>query len=329
MNSIKNKVFLKKLPLRIVRSPESGAFLAFLVLFIFFSVFAEKFFTIKNIASIFTVVSELGIVSIGITFLMISGEFDLSIGSVFAFTIVVFGISLNAGIPLFLALLISLACGAFTGFINGIITIKAKIPSFIVTLGMMMWWRGVVLFLSRGDIYFKYAGNPNALRILNQPIFKYFRTSFIWFLCLIIIFQIILTRTKYGNSVFAVGGNIESARALGINVDRIKLTSFIIVGVLTALAGCLFFARFQTLDPQTGKGMELEAITACVIGGTMLAGGYGSTIGTFIGVFITGMLSAALILLGVSAYYYQAFIGLILILAVIMNSRMRRLDEKW
>jgi simple sugar transport system permease protein len=115
---------------------------------------------------------------------------------------------------------------------------------------------------------------------------------------------------------------------MGINADRIKIANFVLVGVLTALAGALSFSRFQTIDPQTGQGMELNVIAACVIGGTLLTGGYGSIIGSTIGMIIVGMLSSAMILLGVSAYYYQAFIGIILIVAAILNLKIMTVEQK-
>jgi simple sugar transport system permease protein len=315
-----------------MRRPEIGAFFALIILFVFFAIFAEKFATLANIAAIFTTVSEVGIVAIGVTFLMISGEFDLSVGSVYALTAIVFGMSLNAHIPLPVALLLAAASGAATGFLNGILTTKTRIPSFIVTLGMMMWWRGVVLFLTRGDMYFRYSGNADYLRILNHrfgvPFLSDFRTAIVWFLCLLILFHVVMNNTKYGNAVMAVGGSREASVAMGINADRIKIANFVLVGVLTALAGALSFSRFQTIDPQTGQGMELNVIAACVIGGTLLTGGYGSIIGSTIGMIIVGMLSSAMILLGVSAYYYQAFIGIILIVAAILNLKIMTVEQK-
>ncbi len=322
----------RRLLLTIMRRPEIGAFFALAVLFVFFSIFAEHFASVQNIAAIFTTVSEVGIVAIGITFLMISGEFDLSVGSVYALTAIIFGICLNSHISLFLSLLIAIACGATTGFINGILTTKTRIPSFIITLGMMMWWRGVVLYLTRGDMYLRYSGNPEYLRSLNHKFamgfISDFRTSLIWFICILLLFHVILNNTRYGNAVFAVGGSRDASTAMGINTDRIKIANFVIVGILTAVAGALSFSRFQTIDPQTGQGMELNVIAACVIGGTILTGGYGSIIGSLIGMVIIGMLSSALILLGVSAYYYQAFIGVILIVAAVLNLKIMTVEQK-
>jgi simple sugar transport system permease protein len=315
-----------------MRRPEIGAFFALVVLSVFFSIFAENFASLPNVAAIFTTVSEVGIVAIGVTFLMISGEFDLSVGSVYALTAIIFGLCLNAHIPLLISLLIAIVGGAITGFINGIITVKSRIPSFIVTLGTMMWWRGVVLYLTKGDMYLRYNGNPDYLRALNHrfglSLIGDFRTSLIWFLCLLVVFHVLLNNTKYGNSVFAVGGSRDAATAMGLNTGRIKIANFVLVGILTAVAGALSFSRFQTIDPQTGQGMELNVIAACVIGGTLLTGGYGSVFGSLIGMLIVGMLSSALILLGVSAYYYQAFIGVILVIAAILNSKIMTVEQR-
>jgi len=324
----------KKIPVKRVigkkfaKYPELGALTAFIVLFIIFSLLTERFASLLNLGGILSLISEIGLVVIGVTFLMISGEFDISVGSNYAVSAVTFGILLNVGVPAALAIFVSLIIGSFIGFINGIITLKLGIPSFIVTLGALMFWRGFVLGSSGGGAYVRYIGpNTPFIIALNQPFSGQFRTSLFWFFGILIIFYVILTKTKYGNSVYAVGGNPDAAKAMGINVYRVKLTNFIITGLLAGFAGCVSFARFKAVDPYMGKGMELESIAAAVIGGAALYGGFGSVIGSFIGYSIVAMIGSALVMIGIGAFWFQSVIGLILIVAVIINNRMRRLEK--
>jgi len=206
--------------------------------------------------------------------------------------------------------------------INGIITVKYKIPSFITTLGTLMFWRGILLAVT-GGFAVRYWGTSSFLHGLNGHFLGEFRTSSIWFFIIIFSLNIILTKTPYGNSTYATGGNKEAARVLGISVDKVKIINFIICAMLAGLAGCIQFARFNSVDPLRGTGMELEAIAAVVVGGTLMSGGYGNLIGTLFGVLLMGMVRSGLIMSGAPAYWYQAFIGIILILAVITNTKLK------
>ncbi len=318
----------KKRISRFLVFPEFPALSAFLVLFIAFSLSSNKFFSLLNLGGVSNLVAEMGLVVIGTTFLMISGEFDLSVGSNFALSAVAFGILLNADVPAIVAFLAALVLASAIGLINGIVTVKVGIPSFIVTLGTMMFWRGFVLGSSGGSAYVRYIGpNTTLLRLLNQPFLGQFRTSVFWLLVFLISFAIILTRTKYGNYVFAAGGNKEAARSMGINIDRVKIINFVLTGLLSGIAGCISFARFKAVDPYMGKDLALQAIAASVIGGTALYGGLGSIIGAFIGTLIVAMIASALIMIGVDAFWFQSVIGLILIAAVVINTRAARLER--
>ena len=302
--------------------PELGALVGLVLIFIVFCFTATRFLSLESLAGIVTVASELGIVAAGITFLMITGEFDLSVGSTFGFSAMILAITANAGIPLGIGFLLALSAALFIGLMNGIITVKYKIPSFITTLGTMMLWRGILLAVTRGFAV-RYWGTSSFLRGLNGHFLGEFRTSSIWFFIVIFLLNIILVRTPYGNSTYATGGNKEAARVLGISVDKVKIINFIICAMLAGLAGCIQFARFNSVDPLRGTGMELEAIAAVVVGGTLMSGGYGNLIGTLFGVLLMGMVRSGLIMSGAPAYWYQAFIGIILILAVITNTKLK------
>lgn len=305
------------------RYPAIGALAGFLVVFIGFAIFAERFVTPDNLAGILAVAAQLGIVAVGATFLMISGEFDLSVGSVVGVSAMTVVILSNAEVPQFIAALIALIFSALIGLMNGAIVIWVRIPSFIVTLGTMMLWRGL-LFAVTGGFPIRYRGYTTLMHVLNGPLSgEGFRSSAFWLLFVVAIFSTILTQTRYGNAVFATGGDPAAARALGINIKRVKVTNFVISATLAGLVGLMLFSRFKSSAPTYGDGMELEAIAASVIGGALLTGGYGSIMGTLLGSLLMGMVAQGLVLAGAPTYWYRAFIGVILIIAVIINTKVR------
>jgi simple sugar transport system permease protein len=309
---------------QIRRWPEFGVILAFLVLLAIFSIFSSNFLTLRNITGILTIVSELGIVSIGVAFLMIAGEFDLSVSSVYAFSGFLF-VTLANKYNSPLAFVITLAIAAFIGFCNGIITLRARIPSFIATLGMMLLLRGSLLAVTGGESV-SYSSDAIMPTILTRFMGFGFRPSHIWFLALTLIFSIILTNTRYGNWVFATGGNREVARAMGVNTNKVKVTNFMLSALMASLSGCIVISRFNLANASFGTGMELEAIASAVIGGTFLTGGYGTIIGVFFGALLMGMMRTGLVMIGAPAYWYQAFVGVILIIAATINLKLRHLE---
>jgi len=306
------------------RLPEFGVILAFIILFTIFSIFATQFLTLRNLTGILTIVSELGIMAIGVAFLMISGEFDLSVSSVYAisgFLFVTFANRYNSPLAFIITLIIAL----FIGFCNGIITIRTHIPSFITTLGMQLLLRGSLLAITGGESV-SYKSDTIMPVLLTKFIGYGFRPSHIWFCLLTLIFSILLTRTRYGNWVFATGGNKEVARAMGVKTTRVKMINFMLSALLASLSGCIVISRFNLANASFGIGMELEAIASAVIGGTLLTGGYGTIIGVFFGAMITGMMRTGLVMMGAPAYWYQAFVGAILIVAAIINLKLSRIE---
>jgi len=309
---------------QIRRWPEFGVILAFLVLLTIFSIFSSNFLTLRNITGILTIVSELGIVAIGVAFLMIAGEFDLSVSSVYAFSGFLF-VTLANKYNSPLAFVITLAIAAFIGFCNGIITLRARIPSFIATLGMMLLLRGSLLAVTGGESV-SYKSDAIMPTMFTRFIGYGFRPSHIWFIALTVIFSIILTNTRYGNWVFATGGNKEVARAMGVNTNKVKVTNFMLSAMMASLSGCIVISRFSLANASFGTGMELEAIASAVIGGTFLTGGYGTIIGVFFGALLMGMMRTGLVMIGAPAYWYQTFVGAILIIAATINLKLRHLE---
>jgi len=295
--------------------------LILLGILVFSSLFIRNFNTWRNLRVILINVPIVGIVGIGVTMLMISGEFDLSVGSIVAFGPFVMLSLVNTGIPIYISLILSLLAGVFVGFLNGFIVTNWNIPSLIVTLGAAMIWRGATLILSQGS--------PSTIpkhfplrKILAGELGKV-PVQFIWFLLLAIILWIILEYSYYGNWVFATGGNRMAAEARGINTSKIKIFNFMIVGLLSSFAGLVQLSQLGSIFPLQGSGMELSAIASVVIGGTLISGGAGSIIGTFVGVLIISITNNVLILAGAPGYWYQLFVGLIIIVVVIVYSLRR------
>jgi simple sugar transport system permease protein len=286
-----------------------------IALFSIFAIVNNKFLTWENLSIIIKVIPELGIVAIGMTMLIISGEFDLSVGSTFSFApFVMAALTERAGFNPGFALFVGILVGIGIGFINGIITTKVGIPSFITTLGTMMAWRGGVLLASAGFPQ-AYQRDLPVARIFAARIGE-FPVQFIWFIALAVIMWIILENTRFGNWVYVTGGNRNAAVALGIPVDRVKIINFMLVGGLAALAGSIQVFRMGSAYSNAGIGMELQAIGATVIGGTMLTGGSGTIIVTVMGTIIIFAVENIIVLSGAPAFWFRTFVGVIVIVAV-------------
>jgi ribose/xylose/arabinose/galactoside ABC-type transport system permease subunit len=424
------------------RFPESGAVFGFVSVLLFFIIatwintgWPPQIIDGRSIASIVTNAASQGIIAVGVTMLMISGEFDLSVGSTLGLSALMFIIAASSGPAGLVALIpfgigdrlvdnldisragmsglasiaVALVTGAFLGLINGLLLVWTRIPSFIVTLGTLYIYRSVMLNIIPGGTIARYTREEmvwsfhplviiglavlvgalllvllwpalrraylraqqndgvgklgSALRLIvvagamaavvvigaliilaygdnlsdpvkapffdiingNLSFVKYnFRAAIIWWGVIAAIFTVVLTSTRYGNAVFAAGGNPEAARAQGVNVRRVKVTNFVISGMLAAVAGITEAARFKVVEPLRGTGYELDVIAATVIGGTLLTGGYGSIIGSVLGILIAFMLKTGLVLIGVQADWFRGVLGIIMIMAVVINTNIRR-----
>jgi len=312
--------------------PEAVVLISFLLLFVFFSFAAPHFLTAFSLGNILTFGSITGIVVIGVGMLMIAGEFDLSVGSNFALASYILALSLNGGLPVGYAILLALLASTALGWLNGIIVTRTNIPSFIATLGTMLAYRGIVRAVGGGD-FASYTGpDIPLLKMLNGDFtlmnswfeVQAFRTSAIWFFLLAIVFIIILVRTPFGNWIFAVGGNPGAARAQGVNVLGVKIAAFTITGLLVGIASVLQFSHRMSVDPLRGDGMEMIAVAACAIGGIRLTGGFGTILGALAGALLLQMLDQGLVLMGIPIQVFQASVGLIIIISVIINTYLGR-----
>jgi ribose transport system permease protein len=309
---------------RFFSARETGVFIALLLMCIFLSFASPNFLDVRNLLNVGRQVSLLGIMAVGMTFVLISREVDLSVGSTYALVGLSVGILLVMNFNLWLALLLGLALGAFVGFINGWLSTYGQLPSFITTLGMLSAVRGAALLITNGEpvTINESFGIPKSVvdqfYFLGQgQLFGVIPMQLVFFLIVLVLGYILLAKTVFGFEVYAVGGNEKAARVSGIISQRIKILSFMLMGVLAGLSGILALAFLPSGQAgRTGLGLELDVIAATIIGGASLAGGEGTMLGTLIGVLIMGVLRNGLVLLGISPFWQTTIIGLVIILAV-------------
>jgi simple sugar transport system permease protein len=310
---------------RLMLRPEATALAAVVILFIVFSILSPSLFPTKlTYISIMSVAAELGIVSIGVTLLMIGGHFDLSVGAVLGLTSYVAVTAMrDYGLPPLLATSAAILAGAVLGAINGFLVVRFRIHSFVVTLGTMLVWRGVLIALTGG--FPMTVTIPTAFKsIMSGPLLAGFRMSMLWFFVIGIIGTFLLARTRFGNWAQATGQNEQAARNLGVPVDRITVMLFMLTSALSAVAGVIQVARFSSVDALRGQGMELQAVAVTVIGGTLLSGGYGSVVGTVLGAITFGMIQVGLVLAGAPGHFFSTLTGVIVVGAVILNTTVAK-----
>jgi ribose transport system permease protein len=295
---------------------------AVIFLFIIFSITAPNFFTARSILSLALQTSAVTIMGIGVTFPIITGGIDLSIGSVIALAGTVAVMVAIAGVPIWISMIVGLLVGAICGLLNGLMITRLKLPPFIATLGMMMVTRGVALTISNANALpapesFGNLGN-NAIFDMGMK-FPGIPFPVLIMIGVAIIFSFILTKTRLGRYTFAVGSNEEAARLSGIKVGQVKVISYVISGLLAGLVGIILASRMVTSQPNSAVGYELNAIASAVIGGVSLMGGIGSVLGTVIGSFIIGILTVGLTMAGANYFLQQIVIGLVVIGAVTID----------
>ncbi len=283
------------------------------------------FLNAQNLQGMLGLLPEMALVAVGVTLLMICGEFDLSVGSVFALTPMVMAVALQAEFPFLPSFLAGLLVAAVIGFLNGVLTIRFAIPSFITTLGMMFVARSATVVISGGFPPLLPPGVlPKWLFIDYLWQGSLFRMSFLWFLGIAILISLLLSRTNFGNWVRATGGFLPAAQSMGIPTARVKIICFMICSVLAGFAGTIQVMRLGAPLPSIGEGMELQAVAAAVIGGTSLLGGIGTVLGGILGAVLIRVIDNGLVLSRVDANWFKMAIGLLTIFAVILNAWLRK-----
>jgi len=315
----------------------AGAIVALVVVVIAINVFSHgSFLTPGNLTNVLRQITYNAILAIGQTFVIITAGIDLSVGSLIELTGVVMAGFANASHldgPLLVVatLLVGLAVGCTAGFINAVPVVKLNLPPFITTLAMMLMARGLAFKLAHGrpiavdSAAFNAMGTGFLFEGLLRPVgLPGIPVAVLWMAALVVIFAIVLTRTRLGRYVFAIGGNEEAARLAGIDVGRVKTLVYVISGGCAAVAGLLLMARFQSGSPNTGIGSELQSIAAVVVGGTSLAGGRGSVVNTFFGALLIGVLNNVMNLLGIESYTQDIVLGAVILIAVIVDELRKR-----
>jgi ribose transport system permease protein len=262
-----------------------------------------------------------GIICIGMVILLVSGGLDLSVGSNLAFTGVVVGLSMTNGIPILPSIIIALIAAFLAGFLNGILIAKMNLNPFITTLGMQMFLKGATLLAANGK---SVLGLPEGFNNIGQGRLIGIQYPVFILIILVIVFEIVLRRSRILRTSYYVGGNENAARLSGIKVSRVKIAIYSLTGIMAGIAGIIITARFGSSSVTIGPGVELRVLAACIIGGASLNGGEGTVLGAFLGAFFMQLLSTSLNLLNVNVYVQTLLTGAILILAILLD----QLNEK-
>ena len=283
---------------------------------------SPAFLSTRNLFNIIRFTAEIGIISLGMTAVILTGGIDLSVGSILGLCGIVMGALFTAGLNVWLAVLVALVVGTLAGALNGLIITRTGVHSLVVTLATLAIYRGVALGISQGE---SYRGFPDAFLALGQGYLGPVPIQLFVFALLALVAGLLLSRTTFGRSLYALGHNKLAARFSGLRVDRLELTVFILSGFLSAVAAVIFVSRVSSARGDAGQLVELDVITAVVLGGTALTGGRGTIWGTLLGLLIIGVVRNGLTLAFVPLEVQAVFVGLILVAAVAVNQRLRAL----
>ncbi len=287
------------------------------------SFLSNYFLTMHNLINVTRQVSINAILAFGMTFVILTGGIDLSVGSILALSSVVTAGLLDSGLSLGFVIIIGLAVGTILGLANGILVAKGKMQPFIVTLGTMTIARGLTLIYSDGR---PISGFNEAFRFLGAGHIFGIPVPVVIMFLLLALSYIVLKKTPFGRYVFAIGGNEKATKLSGINNDRIKIGVYAISGLLSSISGIILASRLNSAQPTAGTGYELDAIAAVVLGGTSLSGGQGGIVGTIIGALIIGILNNGLNLLNVSSFYQLVAKGAVILIAIFLDTRSQQRD---
>lgn len=304
-------------------NPNFGTFIALILLVVIVSVLNSRFLQVSNLMNLLRQLIINGFIALGMTYVILTGGIDLSVGSILAFTSAIFAGLMQNGMSPVLAIILAIVMGAILGFINGLLITKGKLAPFIVTLATMTIFRGATLVYTDGrpiagqrdNFIFAFLGRGKVFGIPFQVIL---------FAIIFILLLILLKKTSFGRRVYAVGGNEKASFISGINIDKVKIFVYTISGILATISGLVLTSRLNSAQPTAGTAYEMDAIAAVVLGGTSMTGGSGSLVGTLIGILILGVLNNGLNLLGVSSFYQQIVKGVVILLAVLVDRKRNK-----
>jgi ribose transport system permease protein len=297
-----------------------GPLVGLLIITIILSIVSPNFMTVDNILNVLRQVSINALIAFGMTFVILTGGIDLSVGSILALASAITASMLASGMDPILAILVGLLAGAVMGAINGFIITKGKVAPFIATLATMTVFRGLTLVYSDGRPITGLSSSELFV-LMGKGYVGWIPVPVIWMLVTYAILFFILKKTTFGRRVYAIGGNEEAAILSGIRADRVKVWIYSLTGLLSALAGIILSSRLNSAQPTAGASYELDAIAAVVLGGTSLSGGRGWIFGTLIGALIIGVLNNGLNIMNVSSFYQQVVKGGVILLAVLLDRK--------
>lgn len=297
--------------------PEIYAGIGLVLLAVFLSFASPYFLEARNLINLARQISLYAIIAAGMTFVILTGGIDLSVGSIVAVTGTFIAGFIKSGIPILPAILLGIGIGVLFGLFNGFIVANTRIPAIIVTLATMSIGRGTALLYSNG---YPISGLPDSFKTLGRGYLGPLPIPVYIMIIIFILAYVILNKTRFGRHVYALGGNEETVRLSGINIRKLKMKVYIISGLMASISGLILASRLGSGQPLAGDGWELDAIAAVVVGGTDIAGGRGTIIGTLIGAFVIGVLNNGLNLLNVSAYLQLVVKGFVIIGAVFVRA---------
>ena len=303
----------------LLKNRELSAFFAIVALFVVLVALNPAYFSLQTLAMIFSSSQILCLLALGATLVMLTRNIDVSVGSTVGLCAIAVGVALNNGYGLATAIAFALAIGALAGAFNGLLVVGLRIPAIVATLGTLGLYRGVMLLWTGGKWI---EGLPDSLKSLSEPAF--IGVSPLGWLVLLLAGGWLLSRTAFGRDFYAVGDNLAAARQLGVAVNRTRMLAFTLNGMLAACAGIVFAAQIGFVPNQTGSGLEMKAIAACVLGGISLLGGTGTLLGAFLGAFFLTQIDTVLVLFRLPAWWNDFIAGLVLLGVLVLDGRLRQ-----
>ena len=306
---------------KLLKNRELSALLAILALFAVLVALNHSYFSLQTLSMIFTSAQILILLAVGATMVMLTRNIDVSVGSTVGLCAIAVGMALNNGFSLPVAMLFALATGALAGFFNGVLVVWLRIPAIVATLGTLGLYRGGMLLWTGGKWI---EGLPASLKSLSEPVALGISPLGLLVLGLVAVAAWILARTAFGRDFYAVGDNLAAARQLGVAVNRTRLLAFTFNGMLAAIGGIIFASQIGFVPNQTGSGLEMKAIAACVLGGISLLGGTGTVIGAFLGAFFLTQIDTVLVLFKLPAWWNDFIAGMVLLGVLVLDGRLRQ-----
>lgn len=305
----------------LLKNRELSAFFAIVALFVVLVALNPAYFSLQTLAMIFASSQILCLLALGATLVMLTRNIDVSVGSTVGLCAIAVGVALNNGYGLATAIAFALAIGALAGAFNGLLVVGLRIPAIVAMLGTLGLYRGVMLLWTGGKWI---EGLPDSLKSLSEPAFIGVSPLGWLVLALLLAGGWLLSRTAFGRDFYAVGDNLAAARQLGVAVNRTRMLAFTLNGMLAACAGIVFAAQIGFVPNQTGSGLEMKAIAACVLGGISLLGGTGTLLGAFLGAFFLTQIDTVLVLFRLPAWWNDFIAGLVLLGVLVLDGRLRQ-----